>query len=196
MTEAKNHAGRGANERILAAATTLFAQFGYYSVSTREIATAAQVNEVTIFRHYPRKHDLYVAVLKSRLEHVSLRGDLLSRIAEATDGRTALARTFELIEKTLSQQPELLRLLHYRALDLSEDFDPLIRTHLGTLVEVVAHYLEPWMKKGELRTRNTRTVVFAIVSIVVSYSPLQRMFQGESFSPSGMFDVCADIYNN
>jgi len=195
MTEAKNSVGRGANERILAAATTLFAQFGYYSVSTREIATAAQVNEVTVFRHYPRKHDLYVAVLKSRLEHVSLRGDLLSRIAEAEDGRTALARTFELIEKTLLQQPELLRLLHYRALDLSEDFDPLIRMHLGTLVDVVAHYLEPWMKKGELRTTNTRTVVFALVSIVVSYGPLQRMFQGESFSPSGMFDVCADIYN-
>jgi len=100
-----------------------------------------------------------------------------------------------LIEKTLLQQPELLRLLHYRALDLSEDFDPLIRMHLGTLVDVVAHYLEPWMKKGELRTTNTRTVVFALVSIVVSYGPLQRMFQGESFSPSGMFDVCADIYN-
>ena len=41
----------------------MFASFGYNGVSTREIATGAGINEVTIYRHYPRKRDLYVAVL-------------------------------------------------------------------------------------------------------------------------------------
>src|SRR5208337_5485636 len=95
--------GRGAGVRILSTATDLFARFGYNGVSTREIASAARVNEVTIFRHYPRKHDLYLAVMKSGLQQVHLRGDLLAGIAEARDGRMALARTSELVAKTLMQ---------------------------------------------------------------------------------------------
>ena len=50
-------------ERILTTSASLFSQFGYNGVSTREIASAADVNEVTIYRHYPRKRDLYIAVL-------------------------------------------------------------------------------------------------------------------------------------
>jgi AcrR family transcriptional regulator len=144
MPETKGLATPDAGQRILATATSLFARHGYNGVSTREIASAAQVNEVTVFRHYPRKHDLYLAVMKSGLRQFHLRGDLLASIAEARDGQTALARTFDLIAETLMEKPELLRLLQYSALELSTDFDPLVRRHLNEFVEVTAHYLEPW----------------------------------------------------
>jgi AcrR family transcriptional regulator len=194
MTEIKNISRGGAGERILSTATELFAQYGFNGVSTREIASTAQVNEVTIFRHYPHKRDLYLAVLQSGLRDVHLRGDLLTKISGARDGRTALAYTFELIVKALVQKPEMLRLLQFSALELKEDFDPLIRTHLGELVEVVARYLEPWVENGELRCTNTKTVVFTLIAIVVSYGSLQRVFRGEAFSTDGMFEACANLY--
>ena len=53
-------AKNSAEPQILNAASRLFASFGYNGVSTRDIATAAGVNEVTIYRHFPRKRDLYV----------------------------------------------------------------------------------------------------------------------------------------
>ncbi len=106
-----------------------------------------------VYRHFPRKHDLYVAVLESELQQVYFRGDLLARIAEASDGRTVLERTFELLAKTLMHKPEILRLLQYSALELNENFDPLVRRYLGELVEVLARYLEPWVKRGELAVR-------------------------------------------
>ena len=81
MPETKGLTGPDAGERILATATSLFALHGYNGVSTRDIASAAQVNEVTIFRHYPRKHDLYLAVMKSGLRQLHLRGDLLTGIS-------------------------------------------------------------------------------------------------------------------
>jgi len=77
--------------RILSTATDLFARFGYNGVSTRDIASAAQVNEVTVYRHYPRKHDLYVAVLESELQQVYFRGDLLARIAKPPMGERSLS---------------------------------------------------------------------------------------------------------
>jgi AcrR family transcriptional regulator len=193
MTTLSNSGRGGAEERILLSAAGLFANSGYNGVSTRDIAAKAGVNEVTIYRHYPRKRDLYLAVLDAELQQVKLRGDLLGRIAEATDGRTALERALELIASTLMQKPQLLRLMQYSTLELAEDIDPMLRKHLGQLVEVVAHYLEPWARKGELCDNNAKSVVLALVAVVVSYSPLHRLFLGSGSSREGMFRAYADI---
>jgi AcrR family transcriptional regulator len=196
MPESKGLAGLDAGERILAIATSLLALHGYNGVSTREIASAAQVNEVTIFRHYPRKHDLYLAVMKSGLRQLHLRGDLLAGIAEAGDGQTALARTFDLIARTLLEKPEILRLMQYSALELSADFDPLARRHLSEFVEVAARYLEPWIEKGELRCTSGKTLIFTLVAIVASYSSVQRIFSAEGLDPCVMFEICSSLCTN
>jgi AcrR family transcriptional regulator len=196
MPETRGLAAPAAGERILATATSLFALHGYKGVSTREIASAAQVNEVTVFRHYPRKRDLYLAVMKSGLQQIHLRGDLLAGIAEARDGATALARTFDLIAETLMEKPELLRLLQYSALELGADFDPLVRRHLNEFVEVTARYLEPWVIKGELRCTSSKALIFTLVAIVASYSSIQRVFSAEGLSPHGMFEICSNFCND
>jgi AcrR family transcriptional regulator len=186
--------GRGsADERILLSAAGLFASFGYNGVSTRDIASGAGVNEVTIYRHYPRKRDLYLAVLDAELRQVKLRGDLLSRIAEATDGRTALERAFELIAATLTDKPELLRLMQYSTLELGEDVDPMVRRHLGQLVEVVAHYLEPWAGREELHNANAKAAVLALVAMVVNYRSLHRLFSIGGAGQKAMFKAYAEF---
>lgn len=193
MAMSSNTARGGTEERILTTAAALFAQFGYNGVSTREIASSADVNEVTIYRHYPRKRDLYLAVLSAELQRVHLRGELLARLAEAANGREALACTFELISTTLLQQPQLLRLLQYSALELSEDLDPLLRRHLGELVEVVARYLEPWIERGELRCANAKTLVLTLIAIVISRGPLRRVFLGDTATVHSLFETYSEF---
>ena len=192
MTGSSGSARGSTEERILTTAASLFAQFGYNGVSTREIASAAEVNEVTIYRHYPRKRDLYVAVLGAELQRVQLRGELLTRLAEAQNGRTALTCTFELIVTTL-QQPQLLRLLQYSALELGDDLDPLMRRHLGELVEVVARYLEPWIQRGELRCSNAKTLVLTLIAIVLSRGPLRRVFLGDAENLNSLFETYSEF---
>ena len=184
----------GASERILAKAMTLFSLHGYHGVSTREIASAAQVNEVTIFRHYPRKRDLYGAVMNAALGQLRIRGDLLSEVAESDDAETALARTFELISKTMMEKPEILRLLQFSALELGDDFNPLIRRHLSELVEVTAGYLEPWIEAGKLRCANSRSIIFTFIAIVASHSSIQRVFSVEELGPDEILSTCAIFY--
>jgi AcrR family transcriptional regulator len=195
MTGTSGSMRGSAEERILTTAASLFAQFGYNGVSTREIASAAEVNEVTIYRHYPRKRDLYLAVLGSELQRVHLRGELLTKLAEAPSGRIALGCTFELIATTLQQQPQLLRLLQYSALELSDDLDPLLRRHLGELVEVLARYLEPWVQRGELRCANAKTLVLTLVAIVLSRGPLRRVFLGdaEDLNSHSLFETYSEF---
>lgn len=178
--------------RILASATGLFATFGYNGVSTRDIASQAGVNEVTIYRHFPRKRDLYLAVLESELQQVQLGGDLLARIAEAGDAKTVLARTFELLSATLLKRPELLRLVQYSALELGDEFDPLVRRHLSELIEVLARYLEPWVNRGELRCASAKALVLSLVGIILSHQPLDRLFPSNGAGPEAMFKAFSE----
>jgi AcrR family transcriptional regulator len=183
----------GAEERILGTAAALFAQFGYNGVSTREIASSAEVNEVTIYRHFPRKRDLYLAVLSAELQRVHLKGEMLTRLTEARSGREALACTFELVSTALLQQPQLLRLLGFSVLELSEDLDPLLRRHLGELVEVVSRYLEPWIDRGEIRSPNAKTLVLTLIAIVLSRGPLRRVFLDDAASVNSLFDAYSEF---
>ena len=171
----------------------MFANFGYNGVSTRDIASGAGVNEVTIYRHFPRKRDLYVAVLDAELQQVKLRGDLLARIAEAQDAKMAVARTFELIAATLQNRQDLLRLMQYSSLELGDDIDPLLRRHLGELVEVIARYLDPWVRKGELRCSSAKTLVLSLVALILSHRSLHRLFSSDGSSPEALFNAYAEL---
>ena len=181
----------GTEERILTTAAALFAQFGYNGVSTREIAGSAEVNEVTIYRHYPRKRDLYLAVLSAEVQRVHLRGELLTHLAEAQTGRAALAGAFDLIATTLMHEPQLLRLLGFSALELSDELDPLLRRHLGEQVEVIARYLDPWIQRGELRCANAKTLVLTLIAIVLGRGPLHRVFNIGSDHLPALFEAYA-----
>lgn len=178
---------------MLTAAAGLFARHGYHGVSTRDVAAAADVNEVTIYRHYAKKRDLFRAVLESQLRQVNLRGDLLASIAESGDAREALARCFDLISATLLPRRDLLRLLQFSALELGEDFDPLLRRYLGELVEVLARYLDPWVGKGEPHGAQSRALILAMVAIVVSHHPLQRVCTGSVMEQEASFQSYSDL---
>ena len=193
MAESPGTARSNAEERILKTAADLFAKSGYNGVSTREIAGAAAVNEVTIYRHFPRKRDLYLAMLSAELKRVHLRGELLTRLAEADSARGALACAFELISTTLQQQPQLLRLLSFSALELSDELDPLLRRHLGEQVEVIARYLEPWVERGEVRSASAKTLVLTLIAIVLGRGPLGRVFAGSDASLNGLFEAYSEL---
>ncbi len=180
-------------ERILAAAASLFSKLGYNGVSTRDIASAAEVNEVTVYRHYPRKRDLYLAVLSAELGRISLRGDLLAKISHASDARKALTSTFELISATVLREPAFLRLILYSSLELRSELDELLRVHLGELVEVVARYLQPWIDRGELRCSNAKGLIFALIAIVGFHQPLYRAFAADGDEFETTFDAFAEM---
>jgi AcrR family transcriptional regulator len=56
---------RSTHDRLIQAALSLFLQQGITETTTREIADQAEVNEVTLFRHFKSKHGLLVALLEA-----------------------------------------------------------------------------------------------------------------------------------
>ena len=51
-------------ERILTAATNLIADNGYKETTTKDIALAAGVSEMSVFRHYGSKHAILAAIIQ------------------------------------------------------------------------------------------------------------------------------------
>lgn len=110
-----------ARERILDAAFSLFCERGIEASTTREISQRAEVNEVTIFRHFGSKEGLVAAILERFLSDDAL--DHLRQLTLSGD----VGRDLEMITR--------------RILDLHQergDFIRFIMTNLALRPEYAA----------------------------------------------------------
>lgn len=58
-------------KNILRVAETLFMEFGYQAVSTRQVAKECGISQPTLYYHFADKQELYVAVLLEALDRMS-----------------------------------------------------------------------------------------------------------------------------
>lgn len=96
-------------ETILTVALQLFAEQGYESTPTSQIAKAAGVSEGLIFRHFENKEGLLKALIADGQARVQVHMD---RIARETDPKRVLARTIELPVTLISEEREFWSLQH------------------------------------------------------------------------------------
>ncbi|MCG8502533.1 MAG: TetR/AcrR family transcriptional regulator [Firmicutes bacterium] len=57
------HPKLSTGDKILYASADLFSKYGYKAVTTKQIAAAASVNEVTLFRHFGTKKNIFEETL-------------------------------------------------------------------------------------------------------------------------------------
>jgi AcrR family transcriptional regulator len=165
-------------ERILSAAAGLFAKQGYRGVSTREIARLAKVNEITIYRYFPRKHDLFIAALEWEFQGLRVRPELVAQLIGAYDLRSTLHGMFELINDALAQQPNLARLLQFSALEFGVEIEPLYRKYLGNVLDLSIRCLQAWVDAGELQCKDPRLLILSFASAVIMIPTLYPAIWG------------------
>jgi AcrR family transcriptional regulator len=97
MAEGKNL--QDAKEKLLAAATRLFAEKGFAGVSIRQLAETAGVNSAMISYYYSGKEGLYEAVLTTQYERLLAKFEVIDAL-EAS------------VEEKIRQYAEVIRLNH------------------------------------------------------------------------------------
>jgi AcrR family transcriptional regulator len=127
---------RPASERLLEAAARIFARDGLSGATTREIARAAGVNEVTLFRHFHTKENLVSAVAKRMCGSVS--GEQF-RPSPLSDKSVEWMESLQGVAAILAGFAKI-----YYGL-LSEHL-PLIRTFIGEIHR--HHSQEKWVIKS------------------------------------------------
>jgi AcrR family transcriptional regulator len=128
--------------RILAAASDVFAERGL-DASTAEIARRAGVGEATLFRRFPSKHDLIVAIIAERIDAVIATAEAC---LEEPDPWRAVERFFEaLVEQQVHDQG---------ALDAVKDecmTSPALAGRRKRVMEVISRLLRRAQQAGVVR---------------------------------------------
>ena len=153
-------------QRILDAALQLCSERGYHGVSTRAIAALAGVNEVTLFRHFGSKKNLFQAMLRSNSALPGLELALRERLTGdyrqdllilATQILTLLhARHKEIIMllAEAERQPELLEMA---------SFVPMQQR------QMLSDYLKWQITRGQMRPLDPDLAAQALLGMLLSY---------------------------
>ena len=105
-------------EKLIEAATKLFARQGYHRTSTRQIAHLAGVGENTLFRQFNRKEDLFWSALHYHASGFKLCRDLTDGLTQCDSPQVVLPKILDLLTEMASYKPELLRLIAVAFLEL------------------------------------------------------------------------------
>ncbi len=167
--------------RIVEAAAQIFARQGFKAATTREIAYLADLNEVTLYRYFPRKPDLFWAAVESRLSRVRMERDLQISLADSDAPAIVIPMIARFLVMTLSQQPELQRLLHVAVFELPEA-KGLIREHLGPVFDAVSGYFFRCVEKGAIASVGPSLATLGLVGVVIAHETLYPLFSGEVMS--------------
>lgn len=96
-------------DRILDAATRLFAQQGYAQTSMRGVAEAVGCTKPALYYHFGSKEDLFVATVQQHLDEYT--EQLQAMLAAGGTLKERLKASFETHLYRIQQRPEVMRLL-------------------------------------------------------------------------------------
>jgi AcrR family transcriptional regulator len=95
--------------RLIEAALELFAAQGVTETTTKAVAERAQVNEVTLFRHFGSKHGLLLAVMEDSASFAQLGRALVEQAISKKSVSEALKAYAQESLQALERVPELVR---------------------------------------------------------------------------------------
>jgi AcrR family transcriptional regulator len=179
--------------RILEAAVQLFSRQGFSGTGTREIAQLADVNETTLFRYYGTKKDLFWAALEGRLNRIKIGRELQGALTGDEIPGVVLPMVFEFVVRTISEQPELMRLLYVSALELP-GADEVYRNHLGAIFDSVSAYLVRCAARGAICDVDPHIATLAFAGTVIAHSSLYQLFVGREL-PFANTDEASSAYS-
>ena len=167
-------------ERIIQAAYTVFGNKGYAAATTRAIAAEAGVNEVTLFRHFGSKKNLFKEMVDAFYDFAGL-GSIPQRFFTG-DLRQDLNMIGSRIVEVLKERKQIYRLL------LSEvEAESEVRETMVTLPrrvrELLAQYFKTQISQGTMRPVHPVIAAQAYMGMFMAFVTYDTIF-GESPIPN------------
>ena len=171
--------------RIIKAAVALFSRQGFHGTRTREIARLADVSEVTVFRYFEHKDDIFWSALHSCFSAIKPRLILLGRSSENENPEVMLRDIVCLLVDVVTFSPELMRLVAVALLEVRGPAEEVCREQLSPLFSVISDYLAKNIENGKMRNLNPAIMTAAIALTVVAQPELSKLVKGSSLSRLG-----------
>ncbi|MGF1481555.1 MAG: TetR/AcrR family transcriptional regulator [Cyanophyceae cyanobacterium] len=182
--------------RILKAALRLFARKGFDATTTRDLATAANVAEGTIFRHFNTKKAILVEVATAGW--VEILTDLLTELSEMGSYR-AVAQVMRRRMLRMQENSALMRVCFFEAQFHPELRDRIQLEVIAKMTDVAEAFFQTAMERGIYRPMNPKVVaqVFLGMFAIAGFSD-QTIIDPQA-SPQALQEMAegiADIFLN
>ena len=144
----------GLRQSILEAAEVIFARHDYHEVLMEQVAQACAVGKGTLYRYFPSKHALYLAVTFEGIER--LHGELQRAVAAATTSQGRVESVVRCILTHFWDRRFFFALIHrneYRGDD--PDSREWLRRR-AEIARIVEQTLEEAMAAGHVRRMDAR----------------------------------------
>jgi len=165
-------------EKIIQAASQLFARQGYHGTSTREIARLADISENTLFRHFEHKEDIFWTALQTSFGGLRLRKELLDGIAGCEAPEVVLPQIFSLLVETVTFRPQLLCLIAVAMIELRWKAEAVCHQHLSPIFSALHVYLSKNIENGKIRNLDPGMILSALAMTVMVHPDLSRLVSG------------------
>jgi len=171
-----DHSSRDTRLRIVEAAANKFAAFGFRSATMKQIAAAAQVNDVTVYRYFPKKQQLYWAAIDWKLRSSTFHESVAISLDQSSRPRDILERLGENVLRVLLSDHSLGRLIYFAVLELPEEKKRLYEGHLKPLLDGLTAQIQGWVRSGEIRNVDPQSAALAIIGMLWSPYNLQELY--------------------
>jgi len=192
MPSSQSTRALSSRERVVKAATALFAAKGFGGTSTRDVARKARVNEVTVYRLFKNKQELYVQVLDRKM---GLKGPerLIPNLQLSEDPGRAFVLLAERLEEHFD--PTFLRLLFFAALEKPELLRKRYRASLVSFYEVIARQIKEQIDAEILRDIDPALMGRALVGMIAYDRIVCGLCAGLELL-EGSTDRATDVYTD
>ena len=183
-------------QRILQAALRLFARQGYDRTTTKDLASAANIAEGTLFRHFPSKKAILIEV--ATLGWVEILTDLLTELSEMGSYK-AVAQVMRRRMLRLSENSDLMRVCFLEA-----QFHPDLRERIQSetiakMTDVAEAFFQTAMDRGIYRPMNPKIVAQVFLGMFAIAGFSDRTILEPQASPQELKEMAegiADIFLN
>ncbi len=160
-------------QRLIQAASELFSTLGYVRTTTRKIAAEAGVSEVTLFRHFGSKKNLFAAVLEEYAGTPDMRTALGAQFTgDYYEDMLTLGRHFMHV---LIERREAMHMMLCEAGHFEEVREVLGQVPRG-LRDGLAGYLRRQIAAGQVQDMDPEVMAQAFFGMFFSYNIAQAIF--------------------
>jgi TetR/AcrR family transcriptional regulator, mexJK operon transcriptional repressor len=184
--EGRRSRAEDTRQRILMAAGEAFRAQGYARSTTRGIAAAAGVTEVTLFRHFASKENLFQAVVDHFGNVQGMVAGLEARFSG--DVRADLMMIGEVLAKVMIERADSILMMVCE----SSHFPEIKAVGAGNprrLRAMLARYLEGQIARGQVRQCDPELAAQAFLGMFFSYAITEAAFDEKPSPETGIEDV-------
>ena len=191
-----NSSEEDTRQRILNAALRLFADRGYDGTTTKDLATAANVAEGTLFRHFASKKTILIEV--ATLGWVEILTDLLTELSEMGSYK-AVDRVMKRRMLDFKKNYNLMRVCFIEAQFHPELRDRIQSEAIAKMTDVAEAFFQTAMDRGIYRRMNPTIVARVFLGMFAIAGFSYQTIMEPSASPQALQEMAegiADIFLN